>query len=124
MKAVLLIFLGGGLGSVLRYGTVIGLSRLGAASPWGVFTANMLGSFVLGALCAVPGLRGSASPLWWFLATGMLGGYTTFSTWSADTLLMMQEGRTLAALVNMIGSALAGLLCAAAGFALFRPTAS
>jgi fluoride exporter len=84
MRSVFLVFLGGGFGSVLRYLTVLGMQRwLGSGLfPWGVFTANVLGSFILGWLCVLPVMKAPQGDLWLLLATGMLGGYTTFSTLS------------------------------------------
>lgn len=120
MKNALLVFLGGGLGSVLRYGTVLALARLGlrGSFPWSILVANLLGSFVLGLLFALPAMRSRDSATWAFAATGVLGGYTTFSTLSNDSLILWQNGHGGLALLNSAGSAFAGILCAAAGWHL------
>lgn len=118
MKAALLVFFGGGLGSMVRYATVLALSRWlpEARFPWGVFTANILGSFILGCLCALPVARDPGGSAWLLAATGFLGGYTTFSTLSANTLTLLQSGNTMLALCNAFGSLLLGVLAAAAGW--------
>ena len=118
MKNALLVFLGGGLGSVLRYGTVLVVARLGVRGsfPWSILVANLLGSFVLGLLFALPAMRSRDSSTWAFCATGVLGGYTTFSTMSNDSLILWQNSHGWLALLNSVGSALAGILCAAAGW--------
>jgi fluoride exporter len=118
MKNMFLVFLGGGLGSALRHATVLLMSRWTGktAFPWSIFVANMLGSFILGCILAVPALRGKDSPLWFFLATGVLGGYTTFSTLSNDSLALWQGGHVMLALLNSVGGAVLGVLCAAAGW--------
>ncbi|MBN8421641.1 MAG: CrcB family protein [Verrucomicrobia bacterium] len=118
MKNLLFIFLGGGLGSVLRYGTVIGMARLLPKSvfPWGVFTANILGSFILGFLFALPAMKDKGSGPWLFAATGALGGYTTFSTLANDSWLLLLNQHSWLALLNALGSILLGMSAAALGW--------
>ena len=117
MKTVLLVFLGGGMGSVLRYLTIVGMASLGISKsfPWSILVANLLGSFILGCLAGMPAVQRSGA-LWFFLATGVLGGYTTFSTLSNDSFELLASGRTGAAMLNLFGSAVLGILCAALGF--------
>jgi len=118
MRNLLLVFIGGGLGSVLRYLTVIGASRLlpKAAFPWGVFIANILGSFVLGFLFALPTMKEKSSGPWLFAATGFLGGYTTFSTLSNDSWLLLVNQHSWLALLNAFGSIVLGITAAALGW--------
>lgn len=118
MRNVLLVFLGGGVGSVLRYLTVIGVAKLCPRSvfPWGVFAANILGSFVLGFLFALPALKEKGSGPWLFAATGVLGGYTTFSTLSNDSWLLWVNQYSWLALINAVGSILLGVSAAALGW--------
>lgn len=118
MRNVLLVFLGGGLGSVLRYLTVIGAARLlpKVVFPWGVFAANMLGSFTIGFLFAIPWMRDKTSGPWLFAATGVLGGYTTFSTLANDSWLLLVNQHSWLALLNAFGSILLGIMAAAAGW--------
>ncbi|MCB1276637.1 CrcB family protein [Prosthecobacter sp.] len=118
MKNLLFVFLGGGVGSVLRYGTVIGMARLLPKSvfPWGVFVSNILGSFVLGFLFALPVMKEKSSGTWLFAATGMLGGYTTFSTLSNDSWLLLLNQHSWLAVINAIGSIILGITAAALGW--------
>ncbi|WP_395752051.1 fluoride efflux transporter CrcB [Prosthecobacter sp.] len=118
MKNVVLVFLGGGLGSVLRYATVIGMARLLPKSyfPWGVFTANILGSFVIGFLFALPAMKDKGSGPWLFAATGVLGGYTTFSTFANDSWLLLLNQHSWLALLNAVGSIVLGITAAALGW--------
>jgi CrcB protein len=122
MRDAVLIFLGGGLGSVARHFTVLGISRWlpQSAFPWGVFAANLLGSFILGFLCVWPMLRAPHAALWLLLATGFLGGYTTFSTFTANTWELLEGGHLSTALLNALGSLAAGLAAAAMGFTCGR----
>lgn len=118
MRNLLLVFLGGGLGSVLRYLTVIGAARLlpKAVLPWGVFAANILGSFVLGFLFALPAMKEKSTGPWLFAATGFLGGYTTFSTLSNDSWLLLVNQHSWLALLNAFGSIVLGITAAALGW--------
>jgi CrcB protein len=118
MRNVLLVFLGGGIGSVLRYFTVIGTARLlpKAVFPWGVFAANLLGSFILGFLFALPAMKEKGSGPWLFAATGVLGGYTTFSTLSNDSWLLLVNQHSWLAVLNAFGSITLGITAAALGW--------
>ncbi len=118
MKNLILVFLGGGLGSVLRYGTVIGMARLlpKAVFPWGVLAANLCGSFILGFLFALPAMKEKGSGPWLFAATGVLGGYTTFSTLSNDSWLLLVNQHSWLALLNAVGSIVLGITAAALGW--------
>jgi len=118
MRNVLLVFFGGGIGSVLRYFTVIGAARLlpKAVFPWGVFTANILGGFILGFICAWPATREKSGGSWLFAATGVLGGYTTFSTLANDSWLLLVNQHSWLAAFNAAGSVILGVIAAALGW--------
>lgn len=106
MDRLLWVMLGGALGSGARYLTVLGCQRwLGSAFPWGTFTVNLAGSFLLGVLLPV-GLRGSAlSPTAVVaLSIGVLGGFTTYSSFSVETLALLQQGSHGSALANVAGT--------------------
>ena len=118
----LIVFIGGGLGAALRHGVNLLSARLfGTAFPWHTLIENVTGSLVMGLLAGYFALKGDASQHWrLFLTTGILGGYTTFSAFSLDALLLYERGETaLAALyvVASVGLAIAGLF---AGLALVR----
>jgi len=116
---VLLLGLAGGVGAAARF-VVDGLvrARLKTALPWGTILINVSGSLVLGFLAGLM-MRGQApESLYLVLGTGFLGGYTTFSTASLETIRLIQSGRTGLALVNGVGSMAASVLAAAAGVGL------
>lgn len=115
MERLLWVMLGGALGSGARYLTVVGCQRwLGTALPWGTFAVNLLGSFLLGVLLPV-GLRGTTlSPTVVIaLSVGVLGGFTTYSSFSVETLALLQQGSFAAAFANVVGTL---ILCLAASW--------
>ena len=113
---VILLALAGGVGAAVRF-MVDGLirQRVKTAFPWGTMLINVTGSFALGFLAGLV-MRGHApGSLFLILGTGFLGGYTTFSTASLETIRLIQSGRTGLALINGLGSMAASVLSAAAG---------
>lgn len=122
MRNTLLIFLGGGLGSVLRCWTVLAAQRVWPAAvfPHGVLIANLIGSFILGFLFSLPVMRSRDSGLWLFATTGVLGGYTTFSTLANDSWQLLLQQHPMLALLNAVGSITLGIIAAALGWLLAR----
>jgi len=118
----LIVFIGGGIGAALRDGFNILFARLlGTAFPYATLFENVSGSIVMGLLVATFAFR-SGIPHHWqlFLTTGILGGYTTFSTFSLDVALLYERGQVgLAALYVLLSVVLSigGLF---AGLALVR----
>ncbi|MGO4435724.1 fluoride efflux transporter CrcB [Paenarthrobacter sp. RAF9] len=113
---VVLLALAGGLGAAARF-VVDGLvrSRFRTALPWGTIVINVSGSLLLGFLAGLV-MRGQAPESLLLIAgTGFLGGYTTFSTASLETIRLVQSGRTGLALVNGLGTMAASVLAAATG---------
>ena len=94
MSALLAAAMGGALGAIGRYLVVGQVSRLlGADFPYGTLTANIVGSFVLGILAEYVSLRWSPSEeMRVFLIVGVLGGFTTFSAFSLDAVLLLERG--------------------------------
>ncbi|QHQ33826.1 fluoride efflux transporter CrcB [Algicella marina] len=122
MNILLQIAAGGAIGATLRYLTV---SRIAAAMPGGfpagTILVNVVGSFLMGAIFAVAMTRAEGlRPLLPFFATGLLGGFTTFSAFSLDTLLLIEEGKILAAMAYITSSVLLSLLALACGLWLVR----
>lgn len=122
MKILLAVMLGGALGSGLRYGVSLWVaSRVGEEFPWGTFAVNVIGSFVIAFFIALTGPEGSlaVSPVARsFVAIGILGGFTTFSSFSWQTLQLLQDGQWFWAAGNVVLSVVVCLLAAAAGVAL------
>jgi CrcB protein len=119
---LLLVGAGGFLGAVSRYlvdGWVVTLT--GAGFPWGTLVVNLTGSFVLGLLFALSVERGVLSPaLRGPVLIGFIGAYTTFSTLTLETWRLVETGSYIAAVGNIGGSVLLGLLAVVAGLALGR----
>ena len=120
LVSVMLVAVGGAVGSVLRYLTsVAALEWLGAAFPWGTLAVNAIGSLVIGAMAGAD-VEGSARLL---LVTGVLGGFTTFSAFSLEVANMIERGSigtaALYAVVSVVGSVAALFigLALARGFA-------
>ncbi|KTR06183.1 camphor resistance protein CrcB [Aureimonas ureilytica] len=119
----LLVALGGGLGSVLRYGAGLAAARwLGTAFPFGTLFVNVTGSFAMGVLVEFLARRygGADANLRLLLATGVLGGYTTFSSFSLDFATLAERGELATAFVYLAVTILAGLGALFAGLALAR----
>lgn len=107
---IFLVFLGGGIGATARYGLQGVVYRVaGAAFPYGTLAVNVLGSLLIGFLMAFFEERFIVNPsLRLFLTIGILGGFTTFSSFSYETIAMLRDGSYLAALGNIT---LSVLLC-------------
>ncbi|NWL27793.1 fluoride efflux transporter CrcB [Paenarthrobacter ureafaciens] len=113
---VVFLALAGGVGAAVRF-IVDGLirSRLRTALPWATILINVSGSLVLGFVGGLV-VRGHApDSLQLVLGAGFLGGYTTFSTASVETIRLVQSGRTGLALTNAVGSLVASVGAAAVG---------
>lgn len=105
----------GGLGAVLRFLVDGAVPRgIGGAFPVGTLLVNLSGALVLGVFAGAA-LRGDAYEVW---GVGLLGGYTTFSTWMLETHRLAAERRGLAAVVNVVGSIVLGVLAAWIGRSL------
>lgn len=114
------VALGGAVGASGRYLTHIGVTRLtGAEWPYGTVVINVLGSLVMGLLYAALLERGISRHTPW-LITGALGGFTTFSAFSLDTLVLVEKGQGGLALLYVVASVGLSLLAMVAGLALGR----
>lgn len=122
MGPFLIVFLGAGLGGALRHGVNVGSARLfGTEFPYGTLIVNVVGSFLIGLLAGYFLARSDIGQHWrLFLTTGLLGGFTTFSTFSLDAALLIERHSYGLALGYMAGSVAAGLIALFTGLALFR----
>lgn len=123
----LVVFAGAGLGGMARHGINLAVLRLGwAAFPFGTLLINVLGSVLIGAITALFALKAGLPRQWQlFLATGIMGGFTTFSTFSLETAVLYERGRLGLALAYVLASvalSIGGLFAALALVrALVRP---
>ena len=117
-----IVFIGGGIGAALRHGVNIAAARLfGTSFPYGTLTVNVVGSLVMGLLTAYFAFKVDISQHWrLFLTTGILGGFTTFSTFSLDALNLWEAGRTLTAITYVAVSLALSLAGIATGLWLIR----
>jgi CrcB protein len=118
----LIVFIGAGIGGALRHGVNIGATRLfGLGFPYGTFAVNVIGSFVMGLFAGYFAFRpGVGQHVRLFLTTGILGGFTTFSSFSLDAALLIERNAWGLALGYVVGSVAAGLSALFIGLALFR----
>lgn len=118
----LIVFLGGGIGAALRHGVNLGAARmLGTHFPYGTLTVNVLGSLVMGAIAAWFAFRGDSVQGWrLFLATGILGGFTTFSAFSLDVAVLYERGDLGLALLYVLVSVLLSVAGLFVGLYLMR----
>jgi CrcB protein len=127
MDKLLLVFVGGGVGSMARYLLNVGATKsLGFGWPYGTFAANVFGGFAMGFLVSWLAHRGGADQERWrlLIGVGVLGGFTTFSTFSMETALMIQRRDygpaavyAAASVILAIGGVFMGLLAARRIFA-------
>jgi CrcB protein len=118
----LLVFVGAGLGGMLRHAiNMQSLRWLGPDFPWGTFIINITGSIAMGLVVGflvhrnVPGTE-----LRLFVATGVLGGYTTFSTFSLDTISLWERGEIATAAAYVLGSLFLSFVGLWLGMVVFR----
>ena len=121
MRSLLLIAAGGAIGALLRHVVSVLVHRfIPPAFPWGTLAANMIGCFLIGALWAFS-QRSSLPPgVALFLFTGLIGAFTTFSTYALESLQLVQRGEVLWGLANLAGSTLGGLALVLAGMYVAR----
>lgn len=121
MKSLLLVGIGGAIGAVLRHGAgVAATSWLGRGFPIGTLAVNVVGSLVLGAVLGWSERAALGPEARLLVGTGLCGALTTFSTFSTETLALLQSGQRGAAAANVLLNVGLGLGAAAAGLSLAR----
>jgi CrcB protein len=120
----LLVFLGGGIGAAARHGVNLMAARvLGTGFPWGTAIVNVVGSTVMGLIIAWLAFKAGAGwsqHLRLFLTTGILGGFTTFSAFSLDAMLLWERGAHGTAIAYVAGSVLVSIAGLFLGMAVVR----
>nr|WP_294938388.1 fluoride efflux transporter CrcB [uncultured Flavobacterium sp.] len=122
MRTILLIAIGGGLGSVFRYLTTLAVNRYSQLFfPYATFTANILGCFLIGLILGLLEKNNvTSSDLKFFLVTGFCGGYTTFSTFSNENVSLMQANQMGTAFLYIALSVIVGLAATWSGLMVSR----
>lgn len=122
MKMVLYVAIGGALGAVARYLTGVGLGRwLGTGFPWATLTVNMVGSLAMGLVVGLAAHRLTLSDeMRAFLTIGVLGGFTTFSSFSLDAAGLLQRGEIMLAAAYVLTSVIMSIGGLFAGLYLVR----
>jgi len=120
---LLLVMIGGGIGAGGRHLVSMATLRLfGPGFPVGTLAVNVIGSLAMGLFIGwlVKHEAAHLQPLRYFLATGLLGGFTTFSAFSLDTSVLWERGDTMLALIYVVGSVVLSILAVFAGLAVMR----
>jgi len=122
MGVVIAVGIGGGLGALLRYFLAGALQPAWwPGFPFGIFIVNITGGLAMGIIAELAALKLQMTPeMRAFLTTGILGGYTTFSTFSLDSALLMERGAYVQALTYIVGSVVLSILALFAGLWIIR----
>jgi len=113
MMSFLIVFIGAGIGGAIRHGVNLLAARLvGFSYPYGTLSINIVGSLLMGLCAAYFAFRGEGASQPWrlFLTTGILGGFTTFSTFSLDVAVLWERGDVIGALLYVLGSVVLSIL--------------
>ena len=120
LQLLLAVFIGGGTGSVARWFLSMRFNPMHHAIPLGTLTANLIGAFIIGVGLAWFNRMTHIDPMWKLLiTTGFCGGLTTFSTFSAEVVFLLQDGRINWALANIAINMLGSFAMTALAFWLF-----
>ena len=113
---IILVMVGGGLGSLSRYGlTLLAANYIGVSFPWGTLLANLIGCFLIGVGFALADINLLSPSGRLFFMTGFLGGLTTFSTFALETVTATRAGIKAIALANFLINNLGGMILVGVG---------
>ena len=115
--ALLAVAAGGALGATARYAIGLTIDGLGVALPWATLTVNLVGCLLMGVLVSYVLAHPRHHPLWRpFLGAGVLGGFTTFSAFAGDAVLLADEGAWAASAAYVVTTLAGGLLALWVGY--------
>lgn len=122
IKTLIAVFVGGGLGSIMRYGAQLLLhERIAAYTfPWATFAVNIAGSFLIGLFYALSAKFSLSDDVRVFLTAGLCGGFTTFSTFSNDSLALLRQGEVGIFVCYAVMSVALGILAALGGASIIK----
>ncbi len=121
MKQLLIVFIGGGFGSILRFLVGKWLNNSGDGIPYGTFAANIVGSFLIGIILGLAAKHNSLSEnQTLLLATGFCGGFTTFSTFAYENHVLLKSGDFTSFAIYTIASFIIGFLAVFLGMYLVK----
>lgn len=121
LSSLLAVFIGGGLGSVLRWAVSLKMNPLHQHIPLGTLTVNLVGGFIIGLALALFSRMTNIDSSWKLLiTTGFCGGLTTFSTFSLEVVYLLQDGRFIWAIANMLLNLAGSLAMTLLAFVLVR----
>ena len=122
IKTILLVSIGGAIGSALRYLCQKWIYQLYPLTfPWGTFLVNIIGCFLIGVFFAASGKNTFLTADWkLFLTTGLCGGFTTFSAFAFENMNLLRTGDFMYSLLYTLGSVILGILAVFAGMALIK----
>ena len=120
VKEILLIGVGSFFGGIARYLISLAMKGLGSAFPWATMTANIVGCLLIGVLWAILNRYNASNQLNLLLVVGFCGGFTTFSTFSKESLCLLQAGNYSSFILYALGSVVLGIVAVALGYALAK----
>ena len=120
MDNLVLVLIGGGVGSACRYAVSAAAGRLGGAGfPWGTLAVNLLGCLLIGFVVGLADRALVSRPFRVLLVTGFLGGFTTFSTFALETVRLLEKGKAGAGIINLLLHNGLGLIAVGAGLGAY-----
>ena len=119
LKNILLVALGSAIGGVLRDLVSLLLRWNGTGFPWATFVVNILGCLLIGLLAGIFA-RHTSAVLSLLIVTGLCGGFTTFSTFSRESIALMQQGQWLTVALYVLGSVVVGMTLTYIGYQLTK----
>ena len=115
-KDILLVGAGSFMGGIARYLIALAMKGMGSAFPWATMTANIAGCLLFGLLWAAFNRVNASSQLSLLLIVGFCGGFTTFSTFSKESLSLLQAGNYFSFILYALGSVALGIVAVALGY--------